>query len=133
MLAPGGRVRLDALNEFSFASDSDQQPRVYGHNGAVVVELRGEIDLLAYQQLAPLLDPITGGTVATVVIDLTRTTFFDCSGLGLLVRARRRTKARGARLAVVCTHSLTLRVLRLTGLISLLSPVPTLEEALRER
>lgn len=132
MLEPGGHVQLDALNEFAF-EDSDQQPRVYGHNGAVVVELHGEVDLLTYQRIAPLLDPITGGTATTVVIDLTHTTFFDCSGLGLLVRARRRTKARGARLAVVCTDTLTLRVLRLTGLTPTLSPVPTLEEALRQK
>ncbi|GAA1917651.1 anti-sigma factor antagonist [Streptomyces durmitorensis] len=122
-------MRLDALNEFAF-EDSTQQPRVYGHDGAVVIELHGEIDLLAYQKMAPLLDPITGGTATTVVIDLTRTTFFDCSGVALLVRAHRRTTARGARLAVVCTHHLTLRVLRLTGLTPVLSPVPSLEEAL---
>ncbi|MEV6755191.1 STAS domain-containing protein [Streptomyces sp. NPDC051214] len=124
-------MQLDALNEFAYEG-SDHQPRVYGHNGAVVVELHGEVDLLAYQQIVPLLDPITGGTASTVVIDLTQTTFFDCSGLGLLVRARRRTKARDARLAVVCTDALTLRVLRLTGLTSMLSPVSTLEEALRQ-
>ncbi|MGW7272668.1 STAS domain-containing protein [Streptomyces sp. NPDC054864] len=128
----GGNVQLDALDEFAF-EDSDQQPRVYDHDGAVVLELHGEVDLLAYQRIAPLLDPITAGTAATVVIDLTHIAFFDCSGLGLLVRARRRTKARDARLAVVCTHPLTLRVLRLTGLTPMLSPVSTLEEALRQR
>lgn len=122
-------MQLDALNEFAF-EDSDRQPHVYGQGGAVVVELRGEVDLLAYQRMAPLLDPITGGSATTVVIDLTRTTFFDCSGLALLVRAHRRTTARGARLSVVCTHRLTLRVLRLTGLTPTLSPVSTLEEAL---
>ncbi|GAA3149976.1 STAS domain-containing protein [Streptomyces rectiviolaceus] len=122
-------MRLDALNEFAF-EDSDQQPRLYGHNGAVVVELHDEIDLLAYQRLGPLLDPITGGTATTVVIDLTRTTFFDCSGIALLVRSHRRATARGARLAVVCTHPLTLRILRLTGLTPILLPVSTLEEAL---
>ncbi|MGW5735926.1 MULTISPECIES: STAS domain-containing protein [Streptomyces] len=124
-------MQIDALNEFAF-EDSDLQPRVYGHNGAVVVELHGEIDLLAYQRISPLLDPITGGTATTVVMDLTHTTFFDCSGLGLLVRARRRTTARDARFAVVCTHPLTLRILRLTGLTPMLLPVSTLEEALRQ-
>ncbi|MGW7078046.1 STAS domain-containing protein [Streptomyces sp. NPDC054871] len=128
----GGHVQLDALNEFAF-EESDPQPRVYGHDGAVVVELHGEVDLLAYQRIIPLLDPITGGTAPAVIIDLTHTTFFDCSGLGLLVRARRRTKARGARLSVVCTHPLTLRVLRLTGLTPMLLPVSTLEEALRQK
>nr|WP_237330518.1 STAS domain-containing protein [Streptomyces sp. BA2] len=120
------------MNEFAF-EDSDPQPRVYGCNGAVVVELHGEVDLLAYQRIIPLLDPITGGTATTVIIDLTHTTFFDCSGLGLLVRARRRTKSRGARLSVVCTHPLTLRVLRLTGLAPMLLPVSTLDEALRQK
>ncbi|WP_371530630.1 STAS domain-containing protein [Streptomyces sp. NBC_01283] len=125
-------MQTDALNEFAF-EDSDQQPRVYGHNGAVVVELHGEVDLLACQRIAPLLDPITGGTATTVVIDLTHTTFFDCSGLSLLVRARRRTKARDARFSVVCTHPLTLRILRLTGLTPLLLPVSTLKEALQQK
>ncbi|WP_367039314.1 anti-sigma factor antagonist [Streptomyces sp. Je 1-332] len=128
----GGNVQLDALNEFAF-EDSEQQPRVYGHDGAVVFELHGEVDLLAYQRIAPLLDPVTAGTATTVVVDLTPITFFDCSGLSLLVRAHRRTKTRGARLAVVCTHPLTLRVLRLTGLTPVLAPVATLEEALRQR
>ncbi|MFC8126499.1 STAS domain-containing protein [Streptomyces sp. NPDC057302] len=124
-------MQLDALNEFAF-EESDQQPRVYGHNGAVVIELHGEIDLLAYQRMAPLLDPITGGTATTVVIDLTRTTFFDCSGVALLVRAHRRTAERGAHLFVVCTHRLTLRILRLTGLTPMLAPVPSLERALEK-
>ncbi|MFF1695142.1 STAS domain-containing protein [Streptomyces sp. NPDC058257] len=124
-------MQLDALNEFAF-EDSDQQPHVYDHNGAVVIELRGEIDLLAYQRMAPLIDPITGGTAPTVVIDLTRTTFFDCSGIAILSRAHRRTTARGAHFSVVCTHRLTLRILRLTGLTPTLLPVPTLAKALAE-
>ncbi|MFG2500982.1 STAS domain-containing protein [Streptomyces sp. NPDC048441] len=122
-------MQLDALNEFAF-EDSEPPPRVYGLDGAVVIELHGEIDLLAYHRMAPLLDPITGGPAATVIIDLSGTTFFDCSGISLLVRAHRRTTARDARLAVVCTHPLTLRILRITGLMPMLLPVATLREAL---
>lgn len=125
-------MQLDALNEFAF-NDSDRPPRIYGLDGAVVVELHGEIDLLAYQRMVPLLDPITSGPAPTVVIDLTRITFFDCSGVSLLVRAHRRVKARDGRLAVVCDHPLTLRILRITGLTSTLSPLPTLREALTAR
>lgn len=122
-------MQLDALNEFAF-EDSDQPPRVYSLDGAVVVELHGEIDLLAYQRMAPLIDPIAAGPATTVIIDLTRTTFFDCSGISLLVRAHHRTAARGARLTVVCTHPLTLRILHITGLAPMLSLVSTLENAL---
>ncbi|MER5400998.1 anti-sigma factor antagonist, partial [Streptomyces sp. NPDC002599] len=67
---------------------------------------------------------------ATAVIDLRRVEFFDCSGLRLLYRARRRILDRGGRLHLVCAHPLTLRMFRLTGLSKILPPAASLEEAL---
>ncbi|MCX4669051.1 STAS domain-containing protein [Streptomyces sp. NBC_01381] len=122
-------MQLDALDEFAF-EDSDPPPRVYGLNGAVVIELHGDIDLLAYQRVNPLIDPITAGPAKTVIIDLREITFFDCSGISLLVRAHRHTTARGGHLSVVCTHALTLRILSIAGLTAMLSPAPTLQAAL---
>ncbi|MEV0504936.1 STAS domain-containing protein, partial [Streptomyces spectabilis] len=74
---------------------------MYESDGSVVVELRGEIDLVGFQQAAPVLDPVTASSAETVVIDLTHATFVDCSGLALLMRARRRLASRGAALRVV--------------------------------
>ncbi|MEV8015818.1 STAS domain-containing protein [Streptomyces sp. NPDC086554] len=122
-------MQLDALDEFAF-EDSDPPPRVYGLNGAVVVELHGDIDLLTYPRVNPLIDPITAGPARTVIIDLRQITFFDCSGISLLVRAHRRTTTRGGHLSVVCTHALTLRIFSIAGLTAMLSPAPTLRAAL---
>jgi anti-anti-sigma factor len=58
--------------------------------------------------------------------------FFDCSGLRLLHRARARDRERDGRLHLVCTHPLTLRVLRVTGLTRLLPPYPTPDAALEQ-
>ncbi|MFJ2767056.1 STAS domain-containing protein [Streptomyces sp. NPDC087300] len=110
--------------------DSGQPPCVYGLDGAIVVELHGDMDLVAYQRTVSLMDAVASGPEPLVVIDLTRVTFFDCSGISLLMRTRRRVRGRGGRLRVVCTDPLTLRMLRITRLTSTLYPVPSLDAAL---
>ena len=104
--------------------------RIRHDHGHVVLELHGEIDLLAATEIGPLMDAATSGPAPQVVIDLRCVEFFDCSGLRLLYRARRRVLARDGRLGLVCTHPLTLRMLRVTGLARILPPSASLEEAL---
>ncbi|MEV0123940.1 STAS domain-containing protein [Streptomyces sp. NPDC050703] len=103
---------------------------MYGIDHAIVVELHGEIDLVAYQRLFPLLDAVAAGPEEVVVIDLSEVDFFDCSGVSLLMRVHRRVTGRGGTLRIVCPQALTLRILRLTHLTDLLSPAPTLGAAL---
>ncbi|MFI5675201.1 anti-sigma factor antagonist [Streptomyces cellulosae] len=104
--------------------------RVHQDRGHTVLELHGEIDIAAAMEIIPYLDRVTGRPEARLVIDLSDVEFFDCSGLRLLYRARSRMLDNGGRLLLVCTHPLTLRVLRVTGLSRLLPPMPTLDAAL---
>ncbi|MGW2635956.1 anti-sigma factor antagonist [Streptomyces sp. NPDC001348] len=106
--------------------------RIHQDRGHTVLEFRGEIDIMAATEITPYLDRVTDRAGARIVIDLRRIDFFDCSGLRLLYRARSRVLERDGRLHLVCTHPLTLRVLRVTGTARLLPPRPTLEEALRQ-
>ncbi|MFJ9817609.1 anti-sigma factor antagonist [Streptomyces sp. NPDC101151] len=106
--------------------------RIREARGHTVLELRGEIDIAAAAELAPALDRATDRPGVRIVIDLRSVEFFDCSGLRLLYRARSRVLERGGRLHLVCTHPLTLRVFRVTGLSRLLPPQPTLEAALEQ-
>jgi anti-anti-sigma factor len=104
--------------------------RIREHRGRTVLEFRGEIDILAAQELHPHLDAVTGRLESDLVIDLTPVEFFDCAGLRLLYRARRRVLARGGELRLVCCDRMVLRILRITGLAELLPPAPSLQEAL---
>lgn len=106
--------------------------RVHRDRGHTVLELRGEIDIAAAAEIVPHLDRVTSSPDARIVIDLRRVEFFDCSGLRLLYRARGRVLDHGGQLHLVCTHPLTLRVLRITGLSRLLPPHPTLDAALNQ-
>ncbi|MFF5532641.1 anti-sigma factor antagonist [Streptomyces cinerochromogenes] len=107
-----------------------RQLGVYDHRGHTVLEFRGEIDIAAATEIGPFLDRVTDRPGARVVIDLRPVEFFDCSGLRLLYRARVRVLERGGQLHLVCTHPLTLRVFRVTGLTRLLPPQPDLDAAL---
>ncbi|MFB7992164.1 anti-sigma factor antagonist [Streptomyces sp. NPDC056002] len=113
-------------------TDAAPPPVVYETGDCVVVELRGDVDIVTLQSSVALLETVAAGPAATVVIDLTRTTFFDCSGLTLLLRTRRRVEARGGRLRLVCDQPLTLRLLEVTGLLPLFAPAPTVEAATRQ-
>ncbi|MFG2679858.1 anti-sigma factor antagonist [Streptomyces sp. NPDC048392] len=104
--------------------------RVRHDRGHTVLEFRGEIDIASAAEIAPRLDHETGRPGALVVLDLGGIEFFDCSGLRLLYRARNQVLDRGGQVRLVCTHPLTLRMLRITGLAGLLPPCRTLDEAL---
>ncbi|MFJ1807306.1 MULTISPECIES: anti-sigma factor antagonist [unclassified Streptomyces] len=106
--------------------------RVREDRGYTVLEFHGEIDIVAATEIAPHLDHATGGPAPRIVIDLTPIEFFDCSGLRLLYRARGRVLDHGGHLHLVCTHRLTLRILRATGLYRLLPPATTLDAALEQ-
>lgn len=104
--------------------------RIHRNRGHLVLEFHGEIDVLAAFEITPFLDSATGRPAPRIVIDLRPVEFFDCSGLRLLYRARRRVLAQGGTLHLICTHPLTLRILQVTGLAQLLPPSSSLEEAL---
>ncbi|MFJ7049341.1 STAS domain-containing protein [Streptomyces sp. NPDC101112] len=84
--------------------------------GATVVTLRGEIDVVAAPALAARLDALTSRPHPDLVLDLRPVDFIDCSGLGVLCRARNRARDRHGRLRLVTDDSRFLRLLRCTGL-----------------
>ncbi|WP_306319657.1 MULTISPECIES: anti-sigma factor antagonist [unclassified Streptomyces] len=120
---------VGSFDETTTYDDEFPAPRLRAEGDCVVVELFGEIDILAFHHLAPLFDSLTSGPYRLVVADLTRTTFIDCSGLRLLVRAAHRARDRDGRVTVVCHERLTLRLIELGGLTRLLTPVETVEQA----
>ncbi|MER7156883.1 STAS domain-containing protein, partial [Streptomyces lydicus] len=56
-----------------------------------MLELRGDLDILAVSVLSDRLDELTGAQGVDLVIDVRAVTFIDCAGLSLLSRARHRT------------------------------------------
>lgn len=85
-----------------------------------VVELHGEIDLMAVPYVIRRLDGLArrerGGHPPDLVIDLTGVTFMDCRGLSVLVHARGLISPRHGRLHVTGVRPHLRKLFRLTGL-----------------
>jgi anti-sigma B factor antagonist len=98
-----------------------------------VVSVTGEVDLFTAAEFKQrVMAPIATGA-QHVIVDLTGTTFIDSSSLGVLIGANRRLKARRGRLVVACDVEAIIKTLKITGLDSVFTLAPTVEEALERR
>lgn len=84
--------------------------------GTTVLELRGELDILAATSFSAEFDALAREPELDLVVDLRAVTFADCSGLALLCRIRNRVLAGGGRVRLVVGDPRMLRILRLTRL-----------------
>ena len=89
---------------------------VHTADGVTIADLAGELDLASApalrEQLLHLLQPGS----SRLVLDLSRVSFCDASGLAVLVGMSRRARLLGGFLRLAGVSPQTARVLRLTGL-----------------
>lgn len=108
-VSPDGR-RADAppLDGLSVQARSD----------AVVLSLRGELDLLSASSLEACLSGIRYQGRERLVVDLTGLAFIDCACLRVLAACRQEIQATGRGFALAGPRGAVLRILAVTGLLS---------------
>jgi anti-sigma B factor antagonist len=100
-------------------------------NGWSIVRAEGELDVATSPRLREaLIEAIRDNP--NVVVDLTRTTFIDSTGLGVLVGALRRVNDADGSLRLVCTNRGILRVFEITGLVDVFGIYGDLDLAVSE-
>lgn len=99
--------------------------------GAVVIAVRGEVDLLTGRLLLDGLLSQVRPTVRLLVVDLTAVTFFGASGLTALLTARQAAVAAGAGMRVAAHSRPVVLPLRITGLDVLFDVRPTVNHVLQ--
>lgn len=85
------------------------------------VGLHGELDLATAPRLRAVLGRLLRDGHRQVVVDLARLEFLSVAGLNVLVRADREFSEAGARVTLVDLTSTVRRILRITGLDTVLS------------
>jgi anti-sigma B factor antagonist len=95
-----------------------------------VVSPTGEIDALTAPQLGRRLLGLAEEGKTGVVVDLSRVTFMDSTGLGVLLNAVRQLTMRDGRLVLVCPSERVMRPFEITGLATRLPIFRSREEAL---
>jgi len=103
---------------------------VHAERGCVIAALIGELDITRApalrEQLFALLRPSTG----RLVIDVSRVTYADASGLAVLVGTGRRAGLLGKFLRLAAPAPAVAKVLRVTGLDRQLDVFPTVQAAI---
>jgi len=100
-------------------------------NGIPVVTAPAEIDIITAGQLRTVLLHSVAHGQATIVVDMTGTTFCDSAGFSVLVRAHKQTLAEGGGLRLVIpADSAVARSFTLTGLDRVIPRFTSLDHAL---
>ena len=98
-------------------------------NGLVHVALKGELDLSTVAKVQDELRRVEESQPPVVVLDLSRLTFLDSTGLGVLVGGLKRVRAHEGSLRLVCTQERILKIFRITGLTKVFPIHTSVEEA----
>ena len=97
--------------------------RVRDENGALVVEIHGELDDATAPVLRDAIGKLLAQGRATLTLDLRNMTFIDSTGIGALVGALKRCRSAAGDVVLRGPSAATSRVLELTGLHSVFEVV----------
>ena len=103
---------------------------VFWSDRVAVVRMPEEIDITIADEVREELLAVLNQGASSLVLDMTRTTFCDSSGVNALVRAWRRATASEAGMRVATSSPAVLRVFSLTGLIQAIDVHPDVSAAL---
>jgi anti-anti-sigma factor len=90
--------------------------RTEDRDGLVHVALVGELDLSTVPKVQEELRRIEAGSPGTLVVDLSKLTFLDSTGLRCIVTADERARAEGRRIVIVRGPDAVQRVFAITRL-----------------
>jgi anti-sigma B factor antagonist len=111
------------------ATGPEFEVTVQRSSGTAVVQVAGELDLASAPTLADMLRDLEP-PCDRVILDLSRLTFIDSTGLRLAIAEHRRAELDGFDFVVAGATAPILRVLRVTGLDVALPMAPDVASAL---
>lgn len=113
----------DPVNRASFEVEQHER------DGAVVLAVSGEVDMLSAPQLAEAISTSLAAKPTALIVDLSKVEFLASAGLSVLVNGQAEV-VEPTKFAVVADGPATSRPIKLMGIDSLLSLHRTLDNAL---
>jgi anti-sigma B factor antagonist len=113
----------DPVNRVAFEVEENET------EGAVVLAVSGEVDMLSAPQLAEAIHTALGLKPAALIVDLTKVEFLASAGLSVLVNGQTEA-ASSTRFTVVADGPATSRPIKLMGIDGVLALHRTLDNAL---
>jgi anti-anti-sigma factor len=125
---PLGAREQEVLAELADADlDTPLSEQVGEQEGVPVLRLSGELEMATAELFRHHAEPVLAAHPHSLVVDLSRLSYIDSHGLGLLMRAARQVPGT---LAVVTTQERIVRILQATGLDRTMPVFRTVPDAL---
>lgn len=118
----GRRVTAGASQRFVAATEELE-------GGTPVVSVMGEVDLATSPALEQTLLEVEGDRAGEMIVDLSRCSFLDSSGLRALLATSERCEQSSKRRALVLSNPSVMRIFQLTRYDELFEIYPTVEAA----
>lgn len=96
-----------------------------------VIVVTGEIHVSTAPEFSSRLNEALARGRSSLVLDLTRVTFIDSTGLSVLLNGLRRVTRGGGRMSLVCANPTVLRLFQVTKLDTTFDIRPTVDAALQ--
>jgi anti-sigma B factor antagonist len=101
-------------------------------DGVPVVSAPAEVDVTNVEELLQAMRACTHPEHATLVVDMSETTFCDSAGFSQLVQAHRRAAAAGGEVRLVISAASVMRLLSIIGVDRIMPIFTNLEDAIEE-
>lgn len=95
-----------------------------------VLDVVGEVDVYSAPELRERLAELVNASTPSLVVNLADVSFLDSTGIGTLVAGLNRAVQFGGTLTLVCDHERILKLFRITGLDTVFSIRPSVDEAI---
>lgn len=101
------------------------------HKNNLVVQLKGELDHHTTKESRQKIDQqYSDNRVKNIVLDLRGLTFMDSSGIGLIMGRYKNCIKKGGQVAIVSENSYVDKILKMSGLLKIVTIYPTIESAI---
>jgi anti-sigma B factor antagonist len=101
-------------------------------DGTDVFALTGDVDLATAPTLRGALTEAAAGGRHDLIVDLSRVSFLDSTGLGALIGAHKRAQENGGQIRLVAGEGQILRLLRITGLLDVFRVYGSVDAAIAD-
>lgn len=103
------------------------------NGGGRVFRFRGSMDIATSPAARGALSEAIDGGANNLIVDMRQLEFLDSTGLGVLIGAHRRAAEKGGSLRIIVSDGPILRLLNITGLISIFGAYHSLDDARNDR
>jgi len=102
-------------------------------NRSLLVNIGGELDHHQAERFRTLIDAtFEKSSVRNIILDMSKITFMDSSGIGMIIGRYKNAEKRGGKLVLAAMNEHIQKLFEISGLAKIIKPADTVEDAYKK-